>query len=125
MTVAQARECIPILEQKLVNLQTDIPVRVTLTEISQSNDYSENSQYNGTVSTEGTDVNLEPSSQSSNNMQELESEQPDDQSDKASLSKQISNTSDEDTLDSITYKLSVLEGLCHIEDIKTKDNCIA
>lgn len=56
---------------------------------------------------------------------ETYSEQPDDQSDGSSLGKQLSSGSDDDNVESITYKLALLDSLCHMEDIKSGDSFIA
>lgn len=136
MTVAQASTCVPLLQQKLNELRharTILPVMQEMT-----HDTNNVSMPPCVVEVRITPCDPAPvavSDEESLTMTSedthpedgengVESEHPDDQSEKSLLEKQLSGASDEDTIESIAYKLQVLDSLCNSND-KTNDNFIA
>lgn len=133
MTVLQAQQCIPLLKQKLDHLhhmqKVAVPVVVEQDSITQYTDVTDSQEESGITSDVPTHTKPEQRSISIDDHPDItdrEPEQPDDQSDRSSLTKQLSNTSEEDTMDSIMHKLTILDSLYQIEtELKSNDNFLA
>lgn len=121
MTIAHALDSIPLLEQKLVDLNHEQNMQmVTVIEEIMPSELTGQIDWEPSLHCIADEVPV-PDDIAGDAQDVIESEQPDDQSDKSSLSKQFSNSSDEDIAESMIYKLVLLESLYHREDLESND----
>ena len=137
MTLLHAKHCIPLLEHKLSELRSTTTAAAhilpqILREDETSYDEAECINEDNENSESQTVTGIKYPEQRSSSTEEMsdefiqESEQPDDHSDRCSLTKQLSNTSDEDSMESIMHKLTILDSLYQVErELKSNDNLIA
>lgn len=134
MTLLHAKHCIPLLEQKLDDLKRTSSGPILPQIICEDEADIDEESDDITDNLENQTQHIRFPEQRSCSIEELlddsihnlESEQPDDHSDQSSLTKQLSHTSDEDSMDSIMHKLTILDSLYQMEmELKTSDNVIA
>ncbi|XP_067933535.1 uncharacterized protein [Watersipora subatra] len=128
MTVAQASTCLPVLQQKLTDLK-----QLHCTVITEEPVENESKNDPSVAAIPAIELETVPSSTeeightdiASDDDDGILAEHPDDQSDRSSLSKQLSTASDEDTIESMKYKMNLLDSLFIIADQKAEDSSIA
>ena len=138
MTIGQACSCIRVLQQKLKDLQQLRNLHSNLPTVEEIKHLDIDESNLASVRAEETPVDVEPTKideidesrrsiaeDVSDDEHETLTEQPCDLSDKSSPTKQLSTSSEDDTIESLMYKLELLDSLSNIAEKKSTDSSIA